>query len=272
MLRLLIIYITFAFLFACQQTEQVEKIEDNSKVLAQVGDKKITEQYLQAVFMAEGIQDPSVEQKAKRLDQLLTQAALANQFEKDKLAINAKQRYILDYLKLKTQAELSIENFMQIKPVTEQELSDEYNRVVKEAGQNQYLVHHLLYADELEAVRVLDAIDSVESYLEKQKDHLSQLDGHASNVGQLGWVSLPQLPKKFRKILPTMTPGSIHKEVVNSQFGAHIIYLEDVRPMETPSFEASKEGLKKTLEKRKLDKYLQLLKIKADIKLFDHSG
>jgi len=267
-MRLFYLIILTLMLLACGQQEQ--KVDDQSAVLALVDEDKVTAEFLMAVFAAEGIREPSQLQMAQRLDQLLGQMAMAREAQKDHQSLSAQQQYILEYLRIKAQAQMAADAYLQEHPVTEEEIKKEYQRVTQEAGDQQYLVHHMLFADELKAVETLDQIQAGLPYQEAQEAYMQAFPNRA-NVGRLGWVNLPQLPKAFREILPGMQPDSVHPKVVNSRFGNHVVYLEARQEMDRPSLEQARDGLIRTLQQRKLDKYQQLAKIKADIKLVDRT-
>ncbi|WP_395374559.1 peptidylprolyl isomerase [Marinicella sp. W31] len=266
MKRLLFIVIISLMFLACSQPEL--EINDDSALLALVDEKQVTAEFLTAVFAAEGITNPTQMQMAQRLDQLLGQMALARVAEKEQQTLSVQQQYILQYLRIKAEAQMAADAFLKAHPVTDEEIEQEYQKVTQVAGDQQYLVHHMLFADELKAVEALDEIQAGLSYLDAQEAYLQNYPSR-SNVGRLGWVNLPQLPAAFRTILPVMQADTVHPEVVNSRFGNHVVYLEAVKGMEKPSLEDSRDGLIRTLQKRKLDKYQQLVKIKADIKLVD---
>ena len=266
MIRLLFILMISLLLLACAQQET--EVNDDSAVLALVDEKTVTAEFLSAVFAAEGMTNPTQLQMAQRLDQLLGQMALARVAEKEQQELSVQQQYILQYLRIKAEAQMAADAFLKANPVTDVEIEQEYQKVTQVAGDQQYLVHHMLFADELKAVEALDEIQAGLSYVEAQEAYLQSFPNR-SNVGRLGWVNLPQLPAEFRTILPTMQPDSVHPEVVHSRFGNHVVYLEAVQAMEKPSLADSRDGLIRTLQKRKLDKYQQLVKIKADIKLVD---
>ena len=268
-MRLLYVPILALLLISCNQQQAAP--DDASALLALVDDKKITAEFLSAVFAAEGITNPTQVQMAQRLDQLLGQMAMARAAEKEQQELTLQQHYILEYLRIKSQAQSAAEAFLEEHPVTDAEIQTEYERVTQQAGDQQYLVHHMLFADELKAVEALDEIQAGLSYVDAQSAYLESFPNR-SNVGRLGWVNLPQLPEAFRKILPSMQADTVYPQVVNSRFGNHVVYLEAIQAMEKPSLEESRDGLVRTLQKRKLDKYQQLVKIKADIKLVDNGA
>lgn len=249
-------------LISCDQ-QQSQKLP-KSKTVAIVGDSSVTADLLQAFLITNGIAGADKATTKKALDALSTQVAMANIAKKKNLKLSTNQLNTLEYFRIKSFATLAQQNYLSNNEITEDEIQQEYNNANQLAGNKQYHLHHLLYQDEIQAIKKLDNIQSVADYNDLEKSFIQE-NPHMRGIGDLGWVTLGQLPKVFTKVLPLAQQNSVINQVVNSQKGAHIIYLEATRAFVPPKLNDVKEGIIKTLKAKRLSKFTQLAKAKAHI-------
>ncbi len=267
MKKAVIIGVLACFLFACKQQNK-DDIQDNSEVLAVVGNQPITARFFEAYLGATGVQNPDASQRAKYLDELITEMTLAHYAETQNIALSEDQKLSLRYLHMRSLANSALQHYLKQNPLTEEEIQNEYERVKAQTGGVEYRVHHLLYKDEVQAVRSLDAIRAGTDYAELEAQYLQDNAG-INNIGDLGWVNLNQVPESFRAVLPGMQKNSVYPQVLVSQFGAHVLYLEDVRAFEPPSLESVREGISSALKNRLMSKFRQLTRAKANVVIKD---
>lgn len=262
MKTLLLIPLIF-LLSACDQKTAEQPLPE-SQVVAMVGEEAITTDFLKAYLLAHRITNTDGETLNKALEFLIEEVAIANIAKKKKLLLSAEQLNTIKYLKLKAIADAAKIDHLTNNKVTEDEILKEYNTVNEQAGTLQYHVHHVMYVDEVEAIKNLEKINSVEDFLMFEKV-FTQENSNMKGVGDLGWVSLLQLPKSFRGVVQTLEAGTVLKTVLNSEFGAHIVYLEETRALNIPKLEDVKAGIVKSLNAKKLSKFAQLAKAKARV-------
>lgn len=262
-MKYILIVLSLLTLFSCSNnTEQLPE----SKTIAIVGDKIVTADMYQAFLQANGISNPDKALAKKAFDKLIDEVALANMAEKNNLKLTTMQLNTLNYLRIKSQANNAAEDYLKKNAITEKEIEAEYNQANIKTGTEQYHVHHLIFKDEVEAIKQKDKLHSVEDYLAYEQSYLSTKE-HSKNVGDLGWVNLTQLPKEFALALKQTQVNQLVKDVVNTQFGAHIVYLEAKRPLQPPPLETVKAGIIKSLKAKKISKYTQLARAKAHVKV-----
>lgn len=249
-------------LFAC--TDQPETIEDNSRVLVKVGEKPITEKYLQAYLFNRGVKDPSKEQIDQALDALIKQQALLLQAEKKGLALAVEQKLSIQQLKDQAQSQLAMQAYLEDNPITEEDLRSEYEKIIDELQGTEYKVRHLLFQDEVQALNYLDKINAGQHYLEVESEYL-QTYSQVKNVGDIGWVNIKQVPQAFHEPLKQLSAGQVSSKVIISQYGAHVLYLEDKRASDPPPYETVKEGIKKSLTIKAQNRYQQIALAKAKV-------
>jgi peptidyl-prolyl cis-trans isomerase C len=261
-MKITLIALLFISLVACNQQQEQQLPE--SDVIAVVGDEAVTADLLKAFLNANGIANPTDETIGKAMDALVNEVAMANIAKKKQLPLSKEQLYTLQYLQIKAMANTAKQDYLLDNPVTEAEINNEYTKANQQTKGQEFHLHHLLYKDEVQAIKVLEKLQSVDDYLALEQT-FRQNNPNMKNVGDLGWIILGQLPKSFGEILPTLQENTLYKDVLNSKFGAHIVYLEKVRQLQSPKLEDVKEGITKSLQNKKISKFIQLAKAKAHV-------
>jgi peptidyl-prolyl cis-trans isomerase C len=100
--------------------------------------------------------------------------------------------------------------------------------------------------------------------MEKSKDAGSKASG-----GELGWFDPSRMVPEFVAAVSKLDKGTITQEPVKTQFGYHVIQLEDSKPIEAPPFEEVKPQLAQHLQQQNVQKQMEDLKAKAKIEIVD---
>ncbi|ABE50148.1 PpiC-type peptidyl-prolyl cis-trans isomerase [Methylobacillus flagellatus KT] len=167
-----------------------------------------------------------------------------------------------------TRRELLVNTFLQdyIKknPVSEADIKLAYEKYKQELGDKEYSARHILVSTEAEAKDIIAQLgkggDFAKLAKEKSKDPGSQEKG-----GDLGWFSAAGMVKPFSDAVVKLQKGKYTTTPVQTQFGWHVIKLEDTRATQPPSYDDVKDGLQKQLQQRNLEKLLTDLRSKAKI-------
>jgi peptidyl-prolyl cis-trans isomerase C len=157
-----------------------------------------------------------------------------------------------------------IQDFVKSHPVSETDTKAAYEKFKAELGDKEYSARHILVGSEVEAKDVIAQINKGGDFgkiaKEKSKD-----PGSKDKGGDLGWFSLSGMVKPFGDAVSKLQKGALTSEPVQTQFGWHVIKLEDVRDMKAPPYDKVKDGLQKQLAQRQLEKLLTELRAKATI-------
>jgi len=170
--------------------------------------------------------------------------------------------------------QLIMQNFMEAKAktlVTDDQLKKAYDdKVAASKGEEEVKARHILVASEDEAKKIHDQLkkggDFDKIAKEKSTDKASGAKG-----GDLGWFTKDRMVPAFADAAFKLKKGEI-SEPVKSEFGWHIIQLEDRRPVQLQSFDDMKENLRAELTNKAVETYVEGLLKKADIKYYDESG
>jgi peptidyl-prolyl cis-trans isomerase C len=157
-----------------------------------------------------------------------------------------------------------LQDYLKKNPVSEADTKAAYEKYKSELGDKEYSARHILVGTEAEAKDIIAQLgkggDFAKIAKEKSKDPGSKEKG-----GDLGWFSLAGMVKPFGDAVTALKKGSTTSDPVQTQFGWHVIKLDDVRDMKAPPYDKVKEGLQKQLSQRQLEKMLTDLRAKAKI-------
>ena len=131
------------------------------------------------------------------------------------------------------------------------------------AGRNEVDAHHILVEKEDEAKAIIAKLKAGGKFEEWAK--ASKDTGSAANGGALGWADPSSYVPEFATALAALQKGKITETPVKSQFGYHVIRLNDTRPVQVPSMEDLKAQLVQGLQQKKFQALMEDLKKKAKI-------
>lgn len=157
-----------------------------------------------------------------------------------------------------------IENYIRKNPVSEADTKAAYEEYKKQVGDKEYRARHILVKTEAEAKDVVAQLAKGADFAKLAKE--KSLDpGSKEKGGDLDWFSPAGMVKPFSEAVTKLQKGLYTTIPVQTQFGWHVIKLDDVRTAQPPAFEKVKEGLQKQIQQRNLDKFLADLRAKAKI-------
>jgi len=148
---------------------------------------------------------------------------------------------------------------------SEKELKEAYDRVKEQSTRTEYKARHILLKSEDEAKKLIKQLDKGAKFEELAKKHSE--GPTAKDGGDLGWFDPAQMVPPFAAAVTALKPGSYTKEPVQTQFGWHIVKLEETRQAEPPSFEEAKPQLTALVKRQKLGERLTDMRNNAMVEL-----
>ena len=152
--------------------------------------------------------------------------------------------------------------------VTEETVKKEYERLKGQLGNREYKARHILVQKEDEAKEIIAQIKKGASF-EKLAAEKSMDPGSKARGGELDWSTPASYVKPFGDALGRLKKGQMTDAPVQSNFGWHVIRLDDERPTKVPPYDQVKQNLQQQLtqqaQKQSYDKTLADLKAKAKI-------
>lgn len=149
--------------------------------------------------------------------------------------------------------------------IEDAELKAAYDKIVADGGKTEYKARHILMKTKEEAEGVIKDLEKGVDFADLAK---KSSDGPSAAMGgDLGWFKPGSMVKPFADAVTKMEKGTYTKEPVQTEFGWHVIKLEDKRDVKPPEFESVKPQLQRQLAQEKMIKYMEDLRTKADVKV-----
>ncbi len=192
--------------------------------------------------------------------ELIKQAALKEGLDKDE-----------DFKKaLEIQRTTLLVNAMLSKKVESVDLSDEalkkeYDEQIKNAPKKEYKARHILVKSEDEAKQVIKQLKDGADFVKLAKE--KSIGPSGPNGGDLGWFKPDMMVPEFSDAVARLKDGEITEQPVKTQFGWHVIKLEETRDVKPPSFESMKEKLRSIVANKAIQNYLSELHKNAKVEL-----
>lgn len=238
----------------------------DATVVAKVGDLEITQSELD---LAIANLDP---QLAQLPDEQKKVAALSGAIDVKLLAANATAAGLQDDPEYQRRmafiAERELHNaFFKknvVDAVTEDEVKARYDQEVAALPkQEEVRARHILVKTEEEAKQIITDLDAGKDFIEIAKE--KSTDPNKTEGGDLGYFSKGRMVPEFEEVAFALEKGTYTKTPVQTQFGFHVILLEDKRDAPPPAFEAVEQQVRQLVMR---DKYLELIeKAKTEQKI-----
>ena len=203
---------------------------------------------------------PEVQQQAR--DQVVLREIFAQEATRVGLAASADYREAMEIARQSILIRELFEDFRKKNPVSDDDALVEYNKFKAQASGTEYRARHILVEKEVEAKSLIGQIKGGAKFDELAKKH-SKDTGSGEKGGDLDFAKPDSYVPEFGKALVALKPGEMTEAPVKSQFGFHIIKLEETRDAPFPAFEDVKGQLKQRLEQVKVQKYQEDLRAKA---------
>ena len=247
-------------------TSATAATEKASPTLVTVNGKAITAQLLDTFLQAvtgKPAAEATPEQRDALLEQLVNMTLAAQAAEKDGQADSPDVKARLDLLHTQILAEAASEKYVKSHPVSDDEVKAAYDSEVANMPK-EYKARHILVETKEAADTVIKELQAGGDFAKIAKAK-SKDPGSAAKGGDLGWFSAQTMVKPFSDALAKLEKGKTTTEPVQTQYGYHVIQLEDVRSPSAPAFEDVKEQVKMFAQRKKLQAYLDDLRKTAKI-------
>jgi peptidyl-prolyl cis-trans isomerase C len=157
-----------------------------------------------------------------------------------------------------------LQDYLKAHPVSDDEVKKEYERVKESAGTREYKVRHILVETEDEAKQVIAQVKKGASF-EKLAGEKSKDQGSKGRGGDLDWATPARYVPAFGQAITKLKKGQMTEAPVQTQFGWHVIRLDDERPAKFPAFEEAKPQIEQQMRQQTVNKAFTDLRAKAKI-------
>jgi peptidyl-prolyl cis-trans isomerase C len=186
----------------------------------------------------------------------------------------AERRGLRASASYKAQAELAMQailirelfaDFQRKNPVTPAEVKAEYDKFTAANAGQEFRARHILVKTEAEAKALIEQIKKGGAFEELAKK--ASIDtGSGANGGDLDWANPAGFVAEFSQAMVKLAKGQMTDAPVQSQFGWHIIRVDDVRQAQLPGIDELRPQIEQQLQQQKLTQYQDALRSKASIK------
>lgn len=156
-----------------------------------------------------------------------------------------------------------IQDYVKKNPVSDAQLKSEYDQIKAQLGNTEYKARHILVKDEDAAKAIVDNLKKGAKFDELAKQSIDP--GSKDKGGELDWASPGNFVKPFGDALKTLAKGKFTEAPVKTDFGYHVILLEDTRPLAFPSFDEMKPRLQQQAQSQVIAKLIDGLRAKAKV-------
>ncbi|HEX7891609.1 MAG TPA: peptidylprolyl isomerase [Ramlibacter sp.] len=155
-------------------------------------------------------------------------------------------------------------DYQKTNPVTDAEIKAEYDKFVEANGGKEYRARHILVPTEAEARKAIADLKKGAKFeaLAKQR---SKDPGSGANGGDLDWANAASYVPEFAQAMIKLKKGEMTQEPVKSNFGWHVIRVDDIRDAQLPKLEEVKPQIAQQLQQQKLAAFQENLRKNAKI-------
>ena len=232
---------------------------------ATVNGVDITKSRVDMLAMQNGASPDNPEVRKSIVEQLTIQMLAAEEAVKKGMDKSPEIADQLDMLKMTILANAYVQSLIKANPITDEAIQAEYDRLKATVTGSEYKARHILVEKEADAKALIASLKKKPDQFAKLAKEKSKDTNSGANGGDLGWFDLSRMVPEFGAAVSKLEKGKMTDEPVKTQYGYHIIIVDDIRPIEPPPLDQVKPGLTQQLQQQALKKNLDDIKAKAKI-------
>lgn len=242
----------------------------------------VSQSWAQAVATVNGVAIPKGHSDVMAQDQVaqgqkdgqeMRQAIREELIRREVIAQEAKRKKLDSRAEVKNQMELAaqavlvgayLRDFATANKVSDDQVRKEYEAIKAQLGDKEYKVRHILVEKEDEARSVVERLKKGEKFDDLAKT-LSKDPGSKDRGGDLGWSAAGAFVKPFSDAMVALGKGKTSDVPAHTEYGYHVIKVEDVRPLKAPSLEEVKPRIQEKLQQQAVAQEVNNLRGKAKV-------
>ena len=209
-------------------------------------------------------QPDSPEIQAAIKDELINRELIAQAAVKRGLDKNPDVMAQMDMARQAVLVRSLFEAEIKANPITDAELKAQYEEFKKQMGENEYKVRHILVDKEDDAKLIIVELNKGGDFAKLAKDK-SKDPGSKDNGGDLDWGPSARFVKPFADATMALKKGQTVAVPVKTDFGYHVIRLDDVRPLKVPAYDELKDNFRQRAQQQQVAKMVQQMRQTAKI-------
>ncbi|MHB8667520.1 MAG: peptidyl-prolyl cis-trans isomerase [Burkholderiales bacterium] len=208
-------------------------------------------------------QKDTPELRAAIRDRLITLEVMAQEAKRKGLNKNPDVIAELEIARANLLAQAFHADYIKHHPVSDEALKAEYAKLKANMGDKEYKARHILVDTEAEAKSIIEKLDKGAKFEDLAK--ASKDAGSKDHGGELDWNLPSGFVKPFADALVKLQKGKYTETPVQTQFGWHVIKLDDVRPAKFPDYDQVKPKLEQRMQEQMFEKAVADLRAKAKV-------
>lgn len=221
---------------------------------------KVDQMVKQVVAQGQQPDSPQLREMVKK--ELIGREVMIQEADKQGFGTKAEVKAAIENARQSIIINAMLADYVKKNPVKDTEIKAEYDKYKAAMGEKEYHSRHILVATEQEAKDIIAKLKAGGKFEELAK---VSKDGSANNGGDLGWMTPAKLVKPFADAMVALKNGEITQTPVKTEYGYHVIKLEESRATKLPSLEEVKGQVAEALQQRKIAAYRDELTKKAKI-------
>jgi peptidyl-prolyl cis-trans isomerase C len=234
--------------------------------VATINGKPLPESVLRVYALAtEGrnLEELPPEARERLIEDLIGVELLSQAAEKDGLTGSRTVAAQVELQRLQLVARAQATSYLEKNPATEAEIRQIYEENLPRLSGEQYKTRHILVETEAEAASLIEKLGAGQDFGALAGEHAGGPTG--PNGGSLDWLSTDSMPPPFAAAVRVMTVGSYTAAPVKTEYGFHVILLEETRKQEAPALEQLRGELVNAVERKRVEEYLKTLREAATV-------
>ena len=205
---------------------------------------------------------PDLEPQLK--EEIIAREIFMQEAQKQGLEASPEYRAQLELARQAILIRTLFENYRKQNPVTDADVQAEYDKFAAANGGKEYKARHILVETEAEAQKIIADLKKGAKFEDIAKKQ-SKDPGSGANGGDLDWANPSSFVPEFSEAMIKLKPGETTAAPVKSQFGYHVIRVDEVRSAQLPKVDEVKPQVTQQLQQQRLQKYQEDLRAKAKI-------
>jgi len=243
-----------ALTLAAQAAPAAEE-KSSPQEFVRVDDTAINELHF-AAFSREhgGSQQGTPEGRVALLNQLVNMAILASAARADGLADDPQVKAALEVAEITVMAQAALRHAFSSNPVTDEELQQAFASRYGNEPPSEFKARHILVEDEARARELIAELEKGADFAALAREHSTGPSG--AKGGDLGWFEPDQMVAPFSAAAQALAKGEFTHDPVQTQFGWHVILLEDRREAKPVKLEDVRQELMAQLQRQRASAYM----------------
>ena len=256
-------------LSACSQENSAGTSGDlGSARVAVVNGQPVAESVLRVYLLGtdrKTLEELTPEERELVVNDVIGLELLAQQADKAGVTSSRTLAAQLELQRLRLVANAMANDYIEKNPPSDADIQAIYDENLERLSGQQYKARHILVTTRKEAESVIGQLQQGAKFVDLAQERADGPTG--PNGGALDWFTLDSMPPPFGEAVRTLTAGSYTTEPVETEFGFHVILLEETRKQDPPAVADIRNDLVSAAQRKQLDDYIKSLREEANVTL-----